>query len=208
MGHHSSGIGEGALATKKMVDTIRAAYEIYKDKKGKEIFLKLDPDTYMIPENLLKVMNKIHKATYPLPVDFGRVDCTKMRNGECYSLGASYGLNKKGLTATVQYINEHPEVFNHLVMKYGKIIKNRMMGEDFFISHVFHEATCLPTIHVSGMSIRLKARDYEILGPIEAEWDKTKDHITIHLIKEPGNFDMLNKFYYEKNGPLQKKYRL
>merc|ERR1712151_1160442 len=105
-----------------------------------------------------------------------------------------------------QYIERYPSIFDHHIMKYAKIIKNRMMDEDFFISHIFHEATCLPTIHVSGMSIRLYARDYEIRGPKEPEWDNTDYHVTIHLVKDAENFDMLDKFYYDKDGNLKKEY--
>ena len=205
--YHSSGSrGEGSLARKKALDAFKLAHEKYKDKKEKQIFLKLDPDTYVIPQNLLKTIKYTYKMTYPLPLHFGRVDCTKI--GDCFSLGASYGFNKNALAATVQYINTHPEVFDQLILRESKLMRNLMRAEDFFFSHVFHEATCLPTIHISGMSIRLQPKNNEIRGPREEEWDKTKNHVTIHFAKKPEHFDRLDSFYYDANGQFKPGYEL
>ena len=85
---------------------------------------------------------------------------------------------------------------------------NRMKDEDFFTSYLFRIATGFPTIHISGMSIRLQSRNYFIQGPKEGEWDTTDKHITIHLVKEPEHFDLLNKYYYFRGVALKKWYRL
>lgn len=194
---------EGAQARAKTIDSLIYIYKKFHNT-SKEYFFKIDPDTYVIPENLLHISQIIHMKTYPLPVDFGRVDC--LTNGAaCYSLGASYGLNKSGLASMVKTIAKQPELFKKVIREGGN---NRMLDEDFFTSYLFRVATGFPTIHISGMSIRLQARNYLIQGPHEGEWDTTAKHVTIHLVKEPEHFDLLNKYYYFRGIALKKWYRL
>lgn len=195
---------EGAQARMKTIDSLRYIYEKYQDSE-KEMFLKIDPDTYVVPENLMKITKELYRKTHPLPIDFGRVDC--ITGGQaCYSLGASYGLNKSGLSSMLSFLNQNPQVFGKQIIEAGK--NDRMLDEDFFTSYVFRVATGYPTIHISGMSIRLQARNYLILGPHEGEWDTTNKHITIHLVKEPDQFDLLDTYYYYRGIALKKWYRL
>lgn len=201
--YRSPQTNEGAQARSKTIDSLSHAYELFKDS-NKEMFLKIDPDTFIIPENLLNRMVTLHEKTYPQPVDFGRVDCARERN--CYSLGASYGLNKNGLKAILEYIENDPQIFDREFIEGKIVVKNRMLDEDFFTSYVFQRATGYPTIHISGVSIRLFSRDYIIRGPREEEWDETENHITIHLAKTPSDFEMLEDFYYDEQGKLRQNY--
>jgi len=195
---------EGHQAREKTIDSLRYIFEKYHNTH-KEMFLKIDPDTYVVPENLLKITQEVYRETYPLPVDFGRVDCL-VGGSSCFSLGASYGLNQSGLAAFLQYIKKQPQILDRVIL--DELGQNRMLDEDFFTSYVFRTATGYPTIHISGMSIRLQARNYLIQGPHEGEWDTTDHHITIHLVKEPEQFDILNKYYYKRGIALKKWYRL
>ena len=65
--HRSNAINEGKKARSKTIDSLSYAYEKFQDDVHKHIFLKIDPDTFVLPEILLKHLKKVHEITYPLP---------------------------------------------------------------------------------------------------------------------------------------------
>jgi len=197
--HKSLQKNEGAKARSKTIDSFSYAYERFKNIDSKQIFLKVDPDTFLITENLLEKIKEVYEKTFPLPLEFGRVDCT--RHGNCFTLGASYGMNKIAVEKMFRYLQNNDKLLQNPSFE----DKSRLLDEDFFMSYLFQRATGYPIIHVSGMSIRLFARKYHIRGPREEEWKRTKSHITIHLVKSPDDFAMLENFYYD-TGRLREKF--
>ena len=77
-----------------------------------------------------------------------------------------------------------------------------MVQEDFFNSYVFYEATCLPTIHVSGISLNLKEED---IFPVEKEWEGNSAHMSVCGMGV-GKFEELDRFYYGKNRKIHSDY--
>ena len=65
----------------KIIHSLTHAFQIFGQNKQKQIYLKVDPDSYVITENMLDAMNEIQMETYPTPVEFGKVTCRDI----CYS---------------------------------------------------------------------------------------------------------------------------
>ena len=197
---------DGKKVKLKMIDSLKYIYAKFKNWNKKLQIVKIDTDTFIIPENLIKTLQDIHNKTYPYPTNFGRIDCqTYYGYNRCYTVGGSYGISKVGIGAFLQYY-DNPNCYDckrPILRKH-----NPMTDEDYFMSLTYQNATCLPSVHVSGMSIRLYKREYYFHGPEENEWDTTNRHITIHLVKSSIDFAMLQKFYYFDNGTLRDEYRL
>jgi len=204
--HKSAYANEKQKAKKKTIDALNFIYNKFKRWNKKLTVLNIDPDTFVIHENLLTTMQNVHKSTYPYPVDFGRVDCRDYYgfNG-CFTLGGSYGMSKVGVGALLSYCNDPKcsECKRRVSKKYSQL-----HYEDYFTSLAYQNATCLPSLHVSGMAMGFHKRNYFFHGPVEGKWDTTKNHITIHLVKSPENFAMLQNFYYYDNYTLKDEYRL
>ena len=82
----SPAMKEGSKTRYKVIDGFNYALsDLFKDTEGEEIFLKIDTDSFVVPENLMDVIDKMRKETYPLPVEFGRGVC--ITDNTCYSQG-------------------------------------------------------------------------------------------------------------------------
>jgi len=154
-----------------------------------------------LPEILIKHLKKVHEITYPLPADFGRVDCVLDGLRNCYSLGGTYGFSKSGLKSTLEYIKQNPKLLE-------ETHKFRMLDEDVFTSNVFQSSTKYPVIHIPGIAVNLRTIRWKFKGPHEEVWDSrsTENQLrafTIHDVKDPDEINTLEQFYYGNENKLR-----
>ena len=82
--------GSSAMTTDKKVrnkaiDAMTYANKKFGIKGDKYFYIKMDPDSFLVPDNFLFFMNELYHTTYPKPVDFGRPACFKP--SFCHSQG-------------------------------------------------------------------------------------------------------------------------
>ena len=83
--YRSDAKNEGRRTRYKVIDAFNHALSLFEDDERKQIFLKIDTDSYVIPENIIDAIGNIQKGTYPLPAEFGRGLC--LTPDTCYSHG-------------------------------------------------------------------------------------------------------------------------
>lgn len=190
--YRSNALKEGRRTRYKVMDAFNYVYTKFGagNESQKQIFLKVDTDSYMIAENVLDAMVKIQKETYPLPVEFGRGVCLTVDT--CYSHGGMYGFNRSGLKLVLSYVSDHPDIYQKLV-KNQLNEDNLMNHEDYFTSYVFKEASGgYPIINMLGVSeslMRLK-QPYKKVG---------RPFYSIHNVKDPNDFYGLQHIFYHDN---------
>lgn len=126
----------------KVIDGFRHVGEQKLDDK--KYFIKMDSDSYFVPENLLAYLNDLHGRTYPAPVHFGKQNCAC----GCYTEGAFYAFNDAGFTSINQYFYDHPEISKVELsqLRNGLELFNFMHHEDFLVSYVYRQSTKFPMI--------------------------------------------------------------
>merc|ERR1711862_307623 len=99
-----------------------ATNEIFKNRGEKRYFIKIDTDTFPIPENLLSYVNKVDFSTRNKPVLFGKGVCSPQNM--CYGAGALYGINKLALhedymvSYAYRQATGYPIISNHNIFNY------------------------------------------------------------------------------------------
>jgi len=177
----------------KVIDSLAfLSYEFGNDD-NKKYFIKMDSDTYILPENLLKFINKLHLTTKLLPVQFGKAVCA--RENMCYAGGALYGMNKEGLIATTKFILDHPNTYKEKHMSMWKADRNLMEHEDYMVSYAFRNATNYPVIHHPNIF------NFEVeksgLGSFEFPV------ISYHKLKSKDKFEKYEGYFYFRNGKIR-----
>jgi len=178
----------------KVIDSFRQVEEMFKDDKEKKYFIKIDTDTFPIPENLLAYVNKLDGPTEEQPVLFGKGVCSP--KDLCYAAGALYGMNKLALHSLNIFFAKNPELHlenSHVVGK-GR---NLMVHEDYMTSYAFRRATGYPIISNHNIF------NYHI----EREGTGTEDHppLCYHKAKVvQGLQEYYQLLYDEKTKKLRK----
>lgn len=127
----------------KVIDSFRATNEIFKNRGEKRYFIKIDTDTFPIPENLLSYVNKVDFSTRNKPVLFGKGVCSPQNM--CYGAGALYGMNKLALHEVNRYFSQNPKIHLETTHVVGKG-RNLMVHEDYMVSYAYRQATGYPII--------------------------------------------------------------
>lgn len=169
----------------KMIDGFRHVGEQKLDSK--KYFIKLDSDTYFIPENLLAYLNDLHGRTYPAPIHFGFQNCSC----GCYTEGAFYAFNDVGFTSINQYFNDHPEISKVELLNVRDDAKlwKFMHHEDFLVSYVYRHATKFPMIS----NPLIHSHDNE--HPFQKRYG-----IAYHKVKQYSRYMEYENFFYFEDG--------
>lgn len=191
----SSAKNEGYRLRYKIIDSLRMISENYNDNNdtNKKFFIKIDTDTFVMPEHLLSFLQRVTDVVQNDPVLVGKAVCSS--KDFCYVGGAMYGFNKDGLDKTYDYLSKNPNMMNeshsHLHLK----DVNLMEHEDYMVSHAFRMATGNPV--VSSQQIYNHG--------IERDGYGTKDNVPLcyHRIKAPRLYTDYYTLFYNDDGKLR-----
>ena len=186
--YRSSAIKEGRRTRYKVIDALDHVLDVFNDK---DIFMKIDTDSYILPHNLITVVNGIHKNTYPLPVELGRGVC--ITSETCYSHGGMYAYNKPGLQLMLSYVSQHTPSIYSLDIKNELNNDNLMAHEDYFTSYAFQQATDnkYPIINMHGVSESLMRLKQSYKNKMK------RPFYSIHNVKQVGDFYRLHNLFYD-----------
>jgi len=194
--YRSSAPNEGNRVRSKTVDAFTFCHAKFGNNPDKLYYLKVDPDQFLLVERLASFLEEVHQATYPQPANFGKVNCNN--DVICYPMGGLYGISIAGLDHWVQYLQEHPSVYDDFVP--SKVVQDRnlVLHEDFFTSYVFFKSTGYPTItdsrigliNMNPISINRKSK-----APPEV--------ISFHPIKSVHDIYILDKIFYNSKGDIR-----
>jgi len=160
----------------------------------KKFYFKMDADTYVIPENMLKHLNEVHKQTFPLPVHIGWASCAPQTF--CYSAGPIYGFNNFALKAVNRYFRRDPKVVSEM-HPHPTTGSNLMEHEDYMISYVYNKATKLPIVHCRLMH-------QKVFNDIGAGLPSTKlVAMSYHPLKDPALFYEYEELFYRSDGSIK-----
>jgi len=177
----------------KVIDSLKYVEDAFKNNTEKQYFLKMDTDTFIIPQTLLDYTNKLHSEISTKPLQYGWGCCYTAELGLCYAAGAFYGFNKLGLEAVNSYMSENKEIiFKEVHSPFRFKTKNLIDHEDFMISLAYRRATNIPVVSNRRMFPHLIERSG--LGTID------KPPISYHKIKDPKLFIMYEALFYDEDG--------
>ena len=178
----------------KVLDSFRYAEDAFKDNSEKQYFLKMDTDTFLIPQTLLDYTNKLHFETIANPLQYGWGCC--YTEELCYTAGSFYGFNRLGLEAVNRYMSKNEDDLLKEVHHPTRFkTKNLMEHEDFMISFAYRRATNMPMVNNRRMFPHLIERAG--LGTID------KPPISYHKIKDSKLFSMYDALFYDEEGNLR-----
>ena len=80
---YKSPVQEGNRMRYKIIESFKHAAQMFMGDRNKQIFLKINADSYVIAEHVLEMIQSIHYQTNPTPVLFGNVAC----NPTCHASG-------------------------------------------------------------------------------------------------------------------------
>jgi len=186
--HRSSvQVKDGKAVKYKMIDALWFVEKKFGKNENKHFYLKLDPDTFLIPEKLMNFMSELFMATHPQPVDFGRSAC--FMTDMCFSQGGLYGFSRSGLLATVEYMKRNVKEM-HTEIIHRKWNYNLMDHEDFVTSYIFRRATGYPVVSVPEIG--------ENFNKFKPPFPYTP--ISIHLVKFRKEYKKLHETFYDHEG--------
>ena len=188
--YRSNALKEGKRARSKVVDGFFHVERMFVNDANKKFYLKIDPDSYVLPEQLLFFIDRLNSQTHPYPVDFGNSICN---NGVyCYTEGGLYGMNKVGFESAMRYIADHPDVLSEFVPPNVDPNRNTLDHEDSFTSYAFWKSTGFPVIWNRDISV----------GNFESE--KPINPISVHPVKSYLEIYVLEKIFYDSEGRRRK----
>jgi len=185
----SAAKSEGKHLRFKMIDSLKEMENLFGNDSRKKYLIKMDTDTFLLPENLLSYVQKIESSTSGQPVLFG--NCVGHFYKWCYAPGGIYGMNRMALQEINSYFVSNPDITNqYLFSDYGKNVEgerkhlsNVLEHEDCMVSYVYRKATGYPNV----MSFRFFTNSINHAHSIV---DKECPPISYHTIKDA-------KVYYE-----------
>jgi len=192
--YKSAAKDDGKHIRYKVLDSLRYAENAFKYKTEKQYYLKMDTDTFIIPQTLLDYTNSLHSQTIENPLHYGWGCC--YTKDLCYTAGSFYGFNRLGLEAVNRYMSQNEESFLkevHHPIRFES--KNLMDHEDFMISLSYRRATNIPMVNNRRMFPHLIERAG--LGTEE------KPPISYHKIKDAKLFSMYDALFYDEDGHLR-----
>lgn len=198
--YRSDALKEGTLARAKVIDSFSYVQKKFEGNKNKNFFIKIDTDTFLIAEHILKPLNELHQLTHPLPVDFGLTNC--FSKVCCYTQGGFYGMNRAGLNAALNYLSKNKGTYDETVESLNLPGENLIRHEDFFTSYLFRKATGFPSISVPGIS------DEYILMGTDLQENAITEQISIHKAKPCQRYVSFEDSFYDENGQLRWKFEL
>lgn len=185
---------EGNLAREKVIDSLIHVYQKFENDNRKHLFIKIDTDTFLIAENIIKSLNELYQITHPLPVDFGWSFC--FSEISCYTQGGFYGMSKAGLDSTLSYLSKHAETYKEYIENDRAPGENLILHEDFFTSYIFQKATGFPSISMPDVSVSTN-----LIHPNPIE------HISVHKAKPCQRYYSIEDSFYDQNGDLRDKFQ-
>merc|ERR1719296_118470 len=183
--YRSAALHMGKKCRAKVLDGFTHVVDKFKSDLNKLYFIKMDPDNFLLAENVLDYLNYLHK-TDPNPVDFGRHICAGTGDF-CFSEGGLYGMDRLGLLLTLEYIKTNEDVYD-----YDDNGKDSIEHEDFFMSYAFFKALGYSAIEGT---------------PIIYPWDIKScetSALSIHPIKSAANIYDFARYCYDENGDIKK----
>lgn len=184
--YRSNAKKEGKLARSKVMDAFLYVYKKFHSNNDKKFFLKLDPDSFVLPENLINFLDDLHSKTQNSPVDFGKGLCNN--DYFCYSEGGLYGMNKEGFEKVIRYVSENIDIYNDFVPLRKNATKNVLIHEDCFTSYAFWKSTGYPMVWNNRIAMKSFFSD------------RSPDPISIHPVKSYLEFYTLEKIFYGSEG--------
>lgn len=190
--YRSPAVNEGKHLRFKVMDGFRHVKELFK-MKPKKYFLKIDTDTFVVPDNLLHYLNEVEKKTYGNPVYYGYAVCKHdLDPAVCYGAGSGYGFNNMGFDMLNNYLKTQPNITEEYI-QHPKYHTNLNVHEDFMIGNVYKRATNYPIVHNRIM--------YPFsLDRYGAGFHVTKQNsISYHKLELP-DFFYTDHVFYNENG--------
>jgi len=192
--YKSSAQDDGKHIRYKVIDSLKYVENAFKDNTEKKYFLKMDTDTFIIPDTLLDYTRKLHSETSNNPLQFGWGCCYTKEL--CYAAGSFYGFNKVGLEALNSFMSKNQEsMFKEVHAPFRFQHKNLIEHEDFMMSLAYRRATNIPVVSNRRMFPHLIERSG--LGTID------KPPISYHKIKDPKLFVVYDALFYGEDGNLR-----
>lgn len=187
---------EGKHLRFKMIDSLKEMENLFGNDSKKKYFIKMDTDTFLLPENLLSYVQKIESSTNGQPVLFG--NCVGRFYKWCYAPGGIYGMNRMTLQEINNYFVSHPDITKeYIFFDYGKkspadrSYNNLLEHEDCMVSYAYRKATGYPNV----MNFRFFTSSINHAHSIV---DKECPPISYHTIKDPKvYYEYYEMFYHE-----------
>lgn len=187
-----AGVREGWLARRKVLHLFAAmARQFVLDGGGaKHFFLKVDPDTVLVPHNVLHLLAELRSTLgESQPYLFGMAACRVASFPLCHAAGgAGYGLSAPALRQLTQYLHaEYPRFLE-------RIDKFTYGGEDVSVAFALKKQAGITVLNVGCFYQHspLKYRRLHSKGIDWVHWPLSTTPASFHQIKDP---DELRAFF-------------
>ena len=176
-----AGVREGWLARRKILHLFAAMHRRFGPpvpsssfasgtdpaSDGKQLFLKVDPDTVPVPHNLLRLLVELDQTLgRTQPFYFGMAACRVASFPLCHAAGgAGYGISRAALSVLNGYVtSEYPRMLS-------RIDKFTYGGEDVTVAFALKKAGGVSVLN-TGCLYQHKPRKYAKLHAKAVEWVK------------------------------------
>jgi len=177
-----SGFREGWLARRKVLHLLVAMFERYPPRTNKRFFFKVDPDTLIVPANLLLLLTELQAILGSVqPYLFGMAACRVHSFALCHAAGgAGYGMTRSAMNAIYKYVSLNYPSFLERVDRftYG--------GEDVTVAYALKKQIGVSVINV-GCMYQHRPDTYSHLhdhGEDWVHWPLSSTPISFHKYKD------------------------
>ena len=187
------GLREGWLARSKVLDLFVELARRYVAnatmRPARRFFVKVDPDTVVLPHNLLAFAGELHDTLGPAqPFLFGMAACRVPSFNLCHAAGgAGYGLSRRALAALDSFVRDGYPPYGDAEAFLERVDRFTYGGEDVTLAFALKKSVGATVVNC-GSFYQHRPDTYRHLqrhGERWVRWPLSRSPVSFHKFKEP-----------------------